>query len=133
MNMVTQAERPPLTKKQRAIYEFIRGYIARHGFPPVIREIGEEMGISSPNGVICHLKALKAKGYINRDDRPEHRGRSRTMTLTDADPAARDYDISVEFKGAVVAVSGRGRFSRAEWVAWLKGQLERAGEKVGGL
>jgi repressor LexA len=55
-----------LTERQREIYDFIRERIEKRGFPPTVREIGEEFRIKSPNGVMCHLKALEKKGLINR-------------------------------------------------------------------
>lgn len=56
-----------LTKKQKAVYEFIRGKIRSRGYGPTVREIGEHFDISSPNGVMCHLKALEKKGLITRE------------------------------------------------------------------
>jgi repressor LexA len=56
-----------LTERQRHIYEFICEKIERHGYPPSIREIGDAFRIKSPNGVMCHLKALEKKGLIKRD------------------------------------------------------------------
>jgi repressor LexA len=55
-----------LTKRQRAVYEFIRDKIHNRGYGPTVREIGERFRISSPNGVMCHLKALEKKGLIIR-------------------------------------------------------------------
>jgi repressor LexA len=45
----------------------IAKYIKRHGYAPSVRDCGEAMGICSPNGVCCHLKALEKKGWILRD------------------------------------------------------------------
>jgi len=56
-----------LTSRQREIYEFIRGKIQGRGYGPTVREIGNEFGIKSPNGVMCHLKALQKKGLIHRE------------------------------------------------------------------
>lgn len=56
-----------LTKRQRAVYEFIRDKIQNRGYGPTVREIGERFKISSPNGVMCHLKALEKKGLITRE------------------------------------------------------------------
>lgn len=55
-----------LTKRQRAVYEFIRDKIQNRGYGPTVREIGNHFGISSPNGVMCHLKAIEKKGLIHR-------------------------------------------------------------------
>ncbi len=56
-----------LTARQREIYEFIRGKIESRGYGPTVREIGLGFGIKSPNGVMCHLKALEKKGLIKRE------------------------------------------------------------------
>ena len=56
-----------LTAKQQAVYEFIREKIRGRGYGPTVREIGLNFGILSPNGVVCHLKALEKKGLITRE------------------------------------------------------------------
>ena len=56
-----------LTDRQRVVYEFIRDKIRNRGYGPTVREIGDQFHISSPNGVMCHLKALEKKGLITRE------------------------------------------------------------------
>ena len=56
-----------LTERQKDVYEFIRGKIRSRGYGPTVREIGDNFEISSPNGVMCHLKALEKKGLITRE------------------------------------------------------------------
>src|SRR5437867_11254943 len=56
-----------LTERQREIYDFIQDKIESRGYGPTVREIGEAFGIKSPNGVMCHLKALEKKGLIKRE------------------------------------------------------------------
>jgi|TARA_B110000196_G_C20887831_1_gene539839 repressor LexA len=56
-----------LTKKQKLVYEFLRDKIRNRGYGPTVREIGEHFEIRSPNGVMCHLKALEKKGLISRE------------------------------------------------------------------
>jgi len=71
-----------LTRRQQAIYEFLRDKIRNRGYGPSVREIGEHFGISSPNGVMCHLKALEKKGLITRDRSPHSsHGLSRAIRL----------------------------------------------------
>jgi len=73
---------PPLTKRQQAVYEFLRDKIRNRGYGPSVREIGAHFGISSPNGVMCHLKALEKKGMITRDRSPHSdHGLSRAIRL----------------------------------------------------
>ena len=57
-----------LTDRQREILEFILKETETRGFPPTIREIGEDMDIRSTNGVNDHLKALERKGYLLRGE-----------------------------------------------------------------
>ncbi len=59
--------KPALTQRQREIYEFLRDKIVNRGYGPTVREIGLQFGIRSPNGVMCHLKALEKKGLISRE------------------------------------------------------------------
>ncbi len=56
-----------LTQKQKKVYEFIRDKIRHRGYGPTVREIAREFDIHSPNGVVCHLKALEKKGFITRE------------------------------------------------------------------
>jgi len=56
-----------LTPRQREIYDFIKEKIETRGFGPTVREIGEAFNIQSPNGVMCHLKALVNKHVITRE------------------------------------------------------------------
>ena len=56
-----------LTERQRNVYKFIREKIRGRGYGPTVREIATRFGIRSPNGVVCHLKALEKKGFIKRE------------------------------------------------------------------
>ena len=66
-----------LTERQSTIFNYIRKMIEGRGYGPTIREIAEEMSYRSPNGVMCHLRALEKKGLINRTS---HRSRSIVLT-----------------------------------------------------
>jgi len=61
------ADLDALTPRQREIYNFIRSKIQGRGYGPTVREIGVHFLIKSPNGVMCHLKALQKKGLIHRE------------------------------------------------------------------
>ena len=58
--------RHDLTPTQEQILNFITETIREHDRSPTIREIGEEAGISSTNGVRYHLSVLEKLGYIKR-------------------------------------------------------------------
>jgi len=63
----TQMTKPTLTSRQQEIYDFLRERIVTRGYGPTVREIGLRFEIKSPNGVMCHLKALEKKGMISRE------------------------------------------------------------------
>jgi repressor LexA len=93
--MATPAFLEALTKKQRLVYEFIRDKIRSRGYGPTVREIGEHFDISSPNGVMCHLKAIEKKGLIHRSP-----NKSRAIELT---KETIEEDRSLPLKGRVAA------------------------------
>ena len=55
-----------LTPRQQKVYDFIHDRISNRGYGPTVREIAAFLGIRSPNGVVCHLRALERKGMISR-------------------------------------------------------------------
>jgi repressor LexA len=65
--MAGPPRRASLTKRQRQIYEYLQDKILNRGYGPTVREIGNHFEIKSPNGVMCHLKALERKGLISRE------------------------------------------------------------------
>jgi repressor LexA len=56
-----------LTGRQQEIWTFLVEYVDRHGYPPTVREIGEEVGLASPSTVHAHLANLERAGLLKRD------------------------------------------------------------------
>ena len=56
-----------LTKRQQEIFDFIKRYSARHGYPPTVRDIGKAIGLTSPSTVHTHLHNLEKIGMLKRD------------------------------------------------------------------
>ena len=56
-----------LTKRQKEILDFIRGYRTTHGISPTQREIRETFRLSSFGTVQKHLKRLEEKGALSRE------------------------------------------------------------------
>ncbi len=59
-----------LTEKQEAVLKFIENYQLQNGKSPTIREMREHFQVNSDNSILKHLKALKEKGFIEKDDTP---------------------------------------------------------------
>jgi len=56
-----------LTARQQEIWNYLVEYVDRHGYPPTVREIGEEVGLASPSTVHAHLANLERAGLLRRD------------------------------------------------------------------
>src|SRR5665213_2554149 len=56
-----------LTKRQQEIFDFIKRYSARHGYPPTVRDIGKAVGLASSSTVHQHLANLERFGLLRRD------------------------------------------------------------------
>jgi repressor LexA len=56
-----------LTNRQKEIFDFIKRYLRKHGYPPTVREIGKALGLHSPSTVHAHLAKLEASGLLRRD------------------------------------------------------------------
>ena len=55
-----------LTNRQKDVLDYIKSYVANHGYPPAVREIGAALGLNSPATIQSHITALEAKGYIKK-------------------------------------------------------------------
>jgi repressor LexA len=56
-----------LTKRQQEIFEFVKRYSAKHGYPPTVRDIGAAIGLTSSSTVHTHLANLEKLGLLKRD------------------------------------------------------------------
>lgn len=94
----------PLTERQRGILHCIWDFARQRGYPPSIRDIGEEVGISSTSVVNYNLERLEQGGYIERD-RKQSRG-LRLSTLGEAlfpPPEEKRGLVSIPLVGMIVA------------------------------
>lgn len=80
---IARAQGRALTARQRAVLDWIRGFMIAKGYAPSLREIGAAFGIRSTNGVNDHLRALERKGWIRRDMML-----SRSIVITSTAPSA---------------------------------------------
>lgn len=84
-----------LSKRQAAIYDYIRTYTEDHGYPPSVREIGSAVGLKSPSTVHMHLKALEELSLIRRDPK-----KPRTIDVTKSQDDSLKLGTVVEDLGA---------------------------------
>lgn len=88
-----------LTERQRQVLQFIKEEIAKKGYPPSVREIGEAIGLSSSSTVHGHMARLEEKGFIRRDPT-----KPRAIEVLDEDYGApRRRTVNVPIVGRVTA------------------------------
>lgn len=88
-----------ITKKQKVVLDDIERHIREKGYGPTVREVCQDLGLSSPSTVHVHLKALEEKGYIRRDPM-----KSRSITLTygvEEDISTENEVVRTVFRNAV--------------------------------
>jgi repressor LexA len=77
-----------LTPRQQRVLSVIKDSIEHRGYPPSMREIGEQVGLTSSSSVAHQLRVLEEKGYLKRDP---HRPRALSVfdpgTVPAAEPA----------------------------------------------
>jgi repressor LexA len=56
-----------LTKRQQEIFDYVKRYVAEHGYPPTVRDIGKAIGLASSSTVHAHLANLEKLGLLRRD------------------------------------------------------------------
>ena len=54
----------PLTATQTRVLDEIDTFAAENGIAPTLQELCDLLGIRSKNGIVCHLKALRAKKFV---------------------------------------------------------------------
>jgi repressor LexA len=67
-----------LTSQEQKTLQFVRNYIAQHGYAPKFKEIGVAIGVNSHGTIHRYVKSLEDKGYIERA-----KSHSRGMALVD--------------------------------------------------
>lgn len=60
----------PLTPRQQQVLELLRRHIDANGYPPTLRELAAELGVSGTLPVSKHLEALERKGQLTRGNGP---------------------------------------------------------------
>lgn len=91
-----------LTGRQAFILDVLKKLIAKNGYPPTVREIGEAAHLSSPATIHFHLRQLEEKGYIKKDD-----NKNRTLEILVANEYLEKDDkiVDVPLLGKVTAGS----------------------------
>jgi repressor LexA len=77
-----------LTDRQTRMLDFILQFSEENGYPPSIRQIGKNVGISSTSVVNYNLNRLVEEGYLSRDQKVSRGLRLTEKFLKAAEPLA---------------------------------------------
>ncbi len=86
-----------LTAKQDNIFNFIKDNIRDTGFPPTVREIGDEFNITV-KGAYDHVKAIEKKGFIRTE-----KNKSRAIIVVDQDDIVKTDAVNIPLLGRIAA------------------------------
>lgn len=89
-----------LTQRQNEVLDFIKSYIAKHGYPPAVREIGSALGLKSPATTQSHINALENKGYIKKTN-----SKYRSLEIVGNNEYLNEDVITVPLLGKITAGS----------------------------
>lgn len=78
-----------ITERQKQVLGFVEAYIARHQYPPTVREIAAHFAVSS-KAAHDHLKALERKGLVQCGSR-----QSRSISVTQTEDHSSSVRIPV--------------------------------------
>src|SRR5437867_2879528 len=84
-----------LTRRQREVFDFVRGFVAEHGYSPSLEEIGAAFGLTSVATVHKHVQHLVEKGYLRK-------AWNRSRSVEPADDASRST-VALPLLGTVAA------------------------------
>ncbi|WP_028933927.1 transcriptional repressor LexA [Pseudonocardia spinosispora] len=66
LDLFDQLDASALPRRQQLILVAIRDWVARYGYPPSTREIGDLVGLRSSSSVLKHVASLEEKGFLRR-------------------------------------------------------------------
>jgi repressor LexA len=89
-----------LTNRQKDVLDYIKSYVAEHGYPPAVREIGNALGLNSPATIQSHINALKSKGYIKKTN-----SKYRTLEIVGTNEYLNEDVAQVPLLGKITAGS----------------------------
>ncbi|MEW6579341.1 MAG: transcriptional repressor LexA [Chloroflexota bacterium] len=99
-------ERHALSERQKKILKFIENFLAKHGYPPTIRDIGEAVDIASTSVVNYNLNKLVDRGYIKRDPKV-----SRGLWLANQEPPAKELSVGYADPASLIQIPLVGKIA----------------------
>ena len=86
-----------LTETQRKVFDFLKNFLRKKGYPPTLREVASHFGLQGPRGPQKTLQILERKGYLRKKP-----GDSRAIEILGF-PPLRGQTLSLPIVGRVTA------------------------------
>ena len=77
-----------MSKKQRAVFDYVAQYLSDHGYSPTIREVQLALGYAAPSTVHKHIDNLREMGMLTGSGRRLRLG-YRAMERTSQSPGGK--------------------------------------------
>jgi len=87
-----------LTLKQREVFDFLKEYLKKKGYPPTLREIASHFGLKGPRSPQKTISILERKGYLRKIP-----GGSRAIEILNFPPVRSSQIIPIPIVGRVKA------------------------------
>jgi len=107
-----------ITKRQKQIYDYIKGYIERKGFSPTFEEIKKHFKLSALSTVHQHIETLAKKGMLNKDSY-----NARSIVLNN-----KEEMIQIPLLGTIAAGQPIEAIKNKETIAVSQNKLPHFGE-----
>ncbi|MDT8447063.1 MAG: transcriptional repressor LexA [bacterium] len=114
-----------LTRKQEAIFDYIREYIEDHHYPPSVRDIAAHFDLASAGGVHKHLKNLVEKEYISLDPNVSRSIRVLKGEPTPVAPLTQPAVVELPLLGSVAAGLPIEHFTENEFMTLPESMVQR--------
>lgn len=110
-----------LTKKQKQVLEFIKGYINKHGYAPSLEEIKKHFKLKSVGTVHEHIETLRTKGFLEKID-----NQARAINIFESEPM-----VQINIMGNIAAGEPIEALEEKQTIAIPRIKLPMAGEFYG--
>jgi repressor LexA len=87
-----------LTETQQKVFDFLKNFLRKKGYPPTLREVASHFELKGPRGPQKTLQILERKGYLRKTP-----GDSRAIEILGFPPLIRGQTHSLPIVGRVTA------------------------------
>ena len=108
----------PITKRQKEVLDFIKGFVKKKKYPPTLEEICSGLKLSAVSTAHQHIEALAEKGYLKKAD-----NNARSIDVSEPETM-----IKIPLLGTIAAGEPIEVIQQNEFIAVPKTKLPTHGE-----